>query len=62
MSSEYYTMTPELQIVSQQTAATAAMEYGSRIFIHEASSSDGVMELKGAMPSFYQQVSKEATP
>lgn len=45
LCSEYFTMTPELQTVSQQTAvavATAAGQYASQMLLHEPSGGAGI--------------------
>eukprot|EP01018_Ginkgo_biloba_P016981 Gb_07583 [translate_table: standard] len=51
LSSEYFTMTPELQTVSQQTAAaaaTAAGQYVTQILVQETSAEGPVFQTEGA--------------
>lgn len=58
LSSEYFTMTPELQMVSQQTAAavaTAAGQYASQMLMHEASVGAGTLDSDSASMYFPHQ-------
>lgn len=58
LSSEYFTMIPELQTVSQQTAAAAATatgQYASQLLIHEGSIGDGLLQSEDAPVYFSLQ-------